>query len=124
MKEVVKLNRFFSIYELDGNLIILPVKPPICTAVYGDEPCFGEMLLHDFRCYYHPGVNHYHCDVHLKCPKCGNFVFRGLAIPPELLGKLQASKYHGKTLRWELKEIYGEKLPKEVEERLKKWGYY
>ena len=123
MKLVVKLNDRWGVFEVNGDLIVHPLAKPICPMIWGDEPCYGELLLHDFRCYYHPGIEHYHCDVHLKCSKCGWHHTFGLAIPPELLPRLQASRYHGKTLRWELKEIYGEELPKEVEERLKKWGY-
>jgi len=41
----------------------------------------------------------------------------------ELVPKLQNSKYHGKVLKWELKEIY-QQIPKEVEERLKSWSYW
>jgi len=125
MKLIVKLNDYWGIYEVNGDLIILPNKKPLCNAIYGDEVCYGELLIHDFRCYRHtispPLI---HCDVHLKCMKCGAHYTRGLAIPPEMFEKIRKSRFHGKTLRLELKEIYGDELPKSVLERLERWGYW
>ena len=123
-KEILKLNHFWRLYEIDGNLIIMPEKEPICSAIYGDEPCYGILLIHDFSCYYHPQKNICHCDVKLRCSKCGRYYINPVALPKELLDRIRKSKYHGKILREELKEIYGNNLPKEVEDRLKSWAYY
>lgn len=118
MKPVAMLNEYWGIYEARGELVILPSRPIYCPI------CASPLILHDFRCYRHPGINHSHCDAHLKCPKCGHWLTFGLPVPEELLTRLQSSRYHGRTLRWELKEIYGEELPREVEERLRRWGYW
>ena len=36
-KLLVKLNGFWGIYEVNGDLVILPTKPPICNEIYGEE---------------------------------------------------------------------------------------
>ena len=123
MKLVTKLNYCWGVFEVGGDLILHPLAKPLCPMIWGGEVCYGELLLHDFRCYYHPSIKHYHCVVHLKCSKCGWHYIFGLAIPPALFDRLTKSKYHGKTLRMELKEIYPD-LPKEVEERLRRWAYW
>jgi len=127
LRLVRRLNDLWAIFELDGNLIILPVVRVLCNTLREDGFCYGELLLHDFRCYRHriPGqTDHVHCDVHLKCPRCGAYYTFGLAIPPEYLSKLQSSRFHGRTLRMELLDIYGDKLPREVVEKLRNWGYW
>ena len=128
---VLRLNEYWGIFvDEEGNHFPFPLKPIYCPV------CGSELLLHDFRSYRHraPDGDLCHVDVHVKCPNCGSWwvveqerlksptVF-GLPVPCDLVPKLQNSKYHGKVLRWELKELYGDKLPKEVTERLKRWGY-
>ena len=122
MRLVAKLNDKWGVYEVNGEYIPHPNTSIYCPMKYGDKVCGGELILHDFRAYYHPPVNHYHIDVHMKCSKCGMHYTFGLPIPKELFNKLQQSKYHGKVLREELNEIY--ELPEEVVKRLESWGYW
>ena len=128
MKLIVKINNYWGIFEIDNNLIILPLKTPKCSMRWGDEVCNGDLILHDFRCYKHSiHPPHIHCDVHLKCVKCGWFYTFGLSIPEELLDKLTKSRYHGKTLRWELLSLSNviDKNDLEIiEKRLRSWGYW
>lgn len=128
---VCKINDAFGIYRVNGELVIFPLRTPYCPMIYGDEPCYGELLLHDFRCYRHyvPGEKpHIHCDVHMKCGRCGNLYTFGLSIPPFYLSELQKSRYHGRTLRDQLVELYKQiknrELDEKVLERLKSHGYW
>ena len=122
---VVKLNDEWGVFRLGNDLIILPFHKPLCPMVWGDHICYGELILHHFVCQKHDTrPPHYHCDVHLKCSRCGHFTTFGLPIPEELFDELRKSRFHNKVLRMELKEIYGSEVPEEVKERLRSWGYY
>ena len=112
-KEVV---RYWNIVDRDGNAVVLPGKPFYCPL------CGGNLLLHDFRAYYQTTYDFYHVDVHLKCPHCGFFLTFGIPITEEEYKRLVKSKYHGRVLKWELREIYNEN--EEIKERLEKWGYW
>jgi len=119
---VLRLNDRWGIFNKDGDLIILPFTKLLCPMIWYDTPCLGEMLLHDFVCVKDPDGK-VHCDVHLKCTRCGYHVSFGLSIPEGMLHKIRSSKYHGKTLRYEIKDIYGS-IPKDVEQRLRDWSYW
>lgn len=82
--------------------VIIPedlIKCPICGSI---------LLLHDFRCYYHRGIELRHCDIHMKCPRCGFFATFGVPISEEEFRKLSSSPLHGKVLREELVKVWGE----------------
>ena len=117
MKLVARLNDVWSIYDIDGNIVPLPNEPLICPV------CNGSLILHDFRAYSNPAIQHCFCDVHLKRKVCGLWLTFGLPASKELVEMLRKSKYHAKTLRWELKDIYREMDPKIIE-RLEKLGYW
>ena len=115
------MERLWIVKEVNGSHVILPKQPMYCPV------CGSPLLLHDFRAYRHrypegqPELRH--CDVHMKCIHCGLWLTFGVPITYEELEKLQKSKYHGKTLRWELREIYREEY-KAVEKRLEALGYW
>ena len=105
--------------------MIMPAQTLYCNIVTEEGYCGSPLLLHNFFCYKHSYKPELlHCDVHLKCPRCGYHYTFGLAVPPELYERLRQSRYHGRVLRMELREIYGGSLPKEVERRLRDLGYW
>jgi len=126
LKKCFDINDLWAVYIINGEAIPLPKKKLLCTSLTEEGFCYGEMLIHDFRCYKHIYVKpaHIHVDVHVKCPKCGYWRTYGLAVPEKIAALLSKSKYHGKVLRSELAEIYGEKIDRKVIERIKSWGYW
>ncbi len=100
---------------IEGKAVFRPAREFIC-------PFCGEvMYLHDFRAYRSTdlqGNYFYHCDVHLKCPRCSFWATFGVPISKEEYDKLLASKLNGKILIYQYKD--DEKLSK----RIKEWGYW
>lgn len=104
-----------------GNHYLYPSEPLYC-------PLCGEpLVLHDFSCYEHrypdgqPELKH--CDIHMKCPRCGLWLTFGVPVTREELGRLRRSRYHSRTLRWELRDISPDDYER-IKDRLSSWGYW
>jgi len=111
--------RLWEIREFKGDYIIFPKTHLYCPF------CANELLVHDFRTYL--GVDgFYYCDVRLKCIYCEILFLAGVPVSREEHLKLKQSKYHMKTLRHELLEIYkdDEKVQEIIKKKLEKWGYW
>lgn len=125
-KIVKRINRFWAIYDVGGDLFVAPAQFIFC-------PFCGEgtFFTHRFIAYYHRSTGHWHIDVNAKCLVCDKFEVWGLPIPEpeETYERLKNSKYHGKTLRHELPHLmkalgYGEEDVEEIKARLTSWGYW
>ena len=112
----MRINSIWVLRKVGDSYIPIPENTLYCSI------CGGRLLLHDFACYYHRSTDLRHCDVHLKCEKCGHYVTFGLSVSQETYNLLSNSKYHRRTLRNELKEIYS--LNEDTIIRLKSWGYW
>ena len=103
----------WTITKIGEHFIIKPdfeVKCPVCG---------HKAILHDFRASEHSTEHFYHCDVHFKCINCSFFMTFGVPLSREEYEKLSNSKLNGKILKEaELLDL------KEVEKRLKSWGYW
>ena len=87
------------------------------------------LLLHDFRVSYEPVKKFYHCDVHMKCPKCSIWLTFGVPIGRDEFEKLKSSSLHGKTITHEVLEYLkyvnlSKEEEEEIKKRLKSWNYW
>ncbi len=116
------VERLWRIVKVGNDYVPAPEKPMYCPI------CGEEVIIHDFHTHYQRDIGFYHVDIHAKCTYCGHYMTFGVPITEEEAGKLYRSKYHGKLLVREVKEILealGRKnLAEKINERLKTWGYW
>ena len=118
MRPVAQLNEAWAVYEVGGDLAVLPSRSLRCPV------CGAELLLHDFRAHCHTVPRRFcHVDAHAKCPACGLWLTFGLPCPEHLARRLMQSRYHGRVLAGELREL-APRAAEKVAERLRQWGYW
>lgn len=76
------------------------------------------MLLHSFSA---NDAGFYHCDISLKCPKCGFVAVFGKPITEIEYKLLVKSKLHNKVIT-NIDEIYN--VDKDIRKRIKELGYW
>jgi len=108
----------WKIVDTKHGKVILPEEPLLCPF------CGTEMLLHDFKCVRQVPGGFFHCDVHVKCPKCSFWATFGVPVTKEIHDELTKSPLHGKIIREELSSLVTGKVWDRVAERLKRWGYW
>ncbi len=111
---MVMTTRKWEIKEFDNDFIILPKDPLYCPF------CHELMLLHDFIVQ-KSSQGWYHADIHLKCGTCGFYATFGVPISESEYHKLRNSKYHAKIIDKDIIYLYPDK---ELEERIRSWGYW
>ena len=106
--------------SVQGKHIIKPDEPMPCPI------CGHPLILHDFNPF-KSAWGFYHCDVHMKCPNCSLWLTFGVPISEEDFRKLFNSPLKSKVLTREVLDLIGEvedDVKREVEERLRRWGYW
>ncbi len=120
----MRVNEVWVLKKVGDNYVIIPENEPHCSVKFGDKVCNGLLILHDFACFYHTPTNIRHCDIHMKCSRCGKYHTFGISVSEEVFNLLRRSSFHGRIFKEEeLKQIYGS-LPSNIIERLKSWGYW
>ena len=108
--------RYWVIKKINNDYVIVPKEP--LYSPFSSEP----LLLHDFRVY-KAAQGFYHADIHMKDPVTDWWTVFGVPISQEEYELLRKSRYHGRILICELKQLYPS-LDKRIEERLRRWGYW
>lgn len=106
--------RAWKIYKVKDDAIIAPTTTLKCCF------CLQELLLHDFRPLHRKKDqdDFYHCDIHMKCPKCSFFITFGVPITEEEYNNLASSNLHNKIL---IKYYEDEER---IKKRLKIYNYW
>ena len=88
--------------------------------------CGTKMILHSFSVDRYPVKGFYHCDITMKCPKCGWVSWFGLVLSKEDYEKLKESPLNGIVLTDELLDMEGlsEEDEEAIKKRLSSLGYY
>ena len=108
----------WTLRNTDRGIIIEPNEDLYCPI------CREKLILHDFRVGQHGIKKFYHCDVHMKCPKCSLWLTFGVPISEDEFNMLRSSQLHGKILTDELMFVLNEEDKEKIKERLDSWGYW
>jgi hypothetical protein len=116
------MNPGWKIVKTEKGMAPVPDGEITCPVLYDGKPCGGKLLLHQFNALdTREKLGMAHCDVRLKCERCGWFTLFGIPLTDEEYEGLAHSRLNGQVITTDILLFTQDK---EIRERLKRMGYW